>query len=401
MERGNIKIDNPERFAGNYEISRQKIDNAIKKATDKLLSKLDHFANGFPDNIVYGRGLKYNLGPNNNWVCGMYTGTFILAYDLTGDERFLDVAKTHMSTYIERFENKVSFDDHDFGFVFSPATIAYYNRTKDEKIKEFSLECAEYFYDVGYCKKGGFIPRHLFFAEKNNVPGCRTMMDTMFNIPFFFWAGVNTGDKKFMDAGISQASFTRDYLIRDDGSSNHHYQFDINTLTPLYGVTLQGNSDDSTWSRGHSWGVYGFPIAFDYTGDESFMQVYKDVTAYMLNRLPQDNVLYWDFDFGDGSGESRDTSATIICACGMLEAIKYLPKNDPLTAIYKNAALMMIEAVIDGYTNDIGEDYDGLIWGVTCAKKLNLGIEGCAPYGDYFYLESLLRLSNPNWRRDW
>ena len=33
-------------------------------------------------------------------------------------------------------------------------------------------------------------------------------------------------------------------------------------------MTLQGNRDESCWSRGQAWLVYGYPIAYSYTGDE-------------------------------------------------------------------------------------------------------------------------------------
>ena len=400
MERGHIKLTNPERFLGNYEIPREKLNNAIKKATEKLLSKLDAYATGFPSQYTDNYDL-YKLGENNNWECGLHTGTILLAYDLTGDERFLDVVKKHMETYRYRFDNKINFKDHDFGFVFSPSTVAYYKRTGDKAARELSLEAAEYFYNVGFCKEGGFIPRYLNFAETRDPDGCRTMMDTLFNSPLFLWAGEETGDSKFTEAGLSQARITRDYLIREDGSSNHHYQFELDTLKPLYGVTLQGNRNDSTWTRGHAWGVYGFPISYDYTKDESLMDVHSDVTAFMLNNLPSDNVLYWDYDFSDGSDEPRDSSATVVGVCGLLEAARLLPENSPKKEIYTNAANMMLEGVIDMFSGDAGRPYDGLIWGVTGARRLDIGLDACATYGDYFYLESLLRITKPEWKRYW
>ena len=61
----------------------------------------------------------------------------------------------------------------------------------------------------------------------------------------------------------------------------------------------------------------------------------------------------------------------------------------------------MIESVIDNYTTDIGREYDGLIHHVTHAIPFDLGIDECAVYGDFFYLEALLRLKKPEWQRYW
>ena len=85
----------------------------------------------------------------------------------------------------------------------------------------------------------------------------------------------------------------------------------------------------------------------------------------------------------------------------MMEALKYIPSDSDDAKLYKNASALLLESVIDNCTGDIGIDYDGLICHVTHAAPGGLGIDECAVYGDYFYLEALLRYTNPNWRRYW
>jgi len=400
MTRGNVKLNNPELFLKEHKISEEKITNAIKKAIEKLESKLDVYKDKFPENISPdGNAAKYFPGPNNSWVSGMHTGVLILAYKLSGNKKFLDAATGHLQTYRERIDTKYKLQDHDVGFVFSPSCIALYELTGNEEAKQIALEAAEYFYNCSYSKEGKFIIR---IARQLPAPEAyRTMMDTLMNIGLLFWAGKMTGDKKYTEAAIAQVETTEKYLIRKDGSSYHHYQFNVETHKPLYGVTFQGNRDESTWTRGHSWGVIGFPMAYAYMHDNSLLALERDVTYFMLNNLPDDFIPYWDFDFTTGSDEPRDTSAGIISVCGMMEALKYIDAGSEEYTIYKNASSMMLEAVIDRYTGDAGKDYDGLIWGVTGAKKLNIGIEDCAVYADYFYLEALLRYTNPDWEMLW
>lgn len=403
MTRGTIKLQNPEKYSGKYEIPKEKLDAAIKRATDKLLSKIDYYGDHFPANVIngeyqYGQALKYILWENDSWICGMFTGTFLLAYELTGNKKFLDVATRHMDSYEKRMKDKIRLHDHDVGFVYIPSCIAYYKLTGDERAKKIALEAAEHLYNNSYSKKGGFVLR--VSTKQEEAWACRTMMDTMLNIPLFYWAHEVTGDQKFLDAAVSQTKITADYLIRPDGSSYHHYQFDVDTHAPLHGCTFQGNRDESTWSRGHAWGVLGFPVAYSYTKDESLIPLHRDVTYYMLNHLPEDNVPYWDYDFITGD-EPRDSSAGVISVCGLLEACKYLPDDAPEKQIFKNAAGMMLEGVIDTCSGDIGEDYDGLIWKVTAAKKMNINIEGVATFGDFFYLEALLRYTRPEWKMYW
>ncbi|MBQ4630977.1 MAG: glycoside hydrolase family 88 protein [Clostridia bacterium] len=400
MTRGNVKLNNPELFLKEHKISDEKITNAIKKAIEKLESKLDIYKESFPENISPdGNAAKYFPGPNNSWVSGMHTGVLILAYKLSGDKKFLDAAIGHLPTYRERIDTKYKLQDHDVGFVFSPSCIALYELTGNEEAKQIALEAAEYFYNCSYSKEGKFIIR---IARQLPAPEAyRTMMDTLMNIGLLFWAGKMTGDKKYTEAAIAQVETTEKYLIRKDGSSYHHYQFDLETHKPLHGVTFQGNRDESTWTRGHSWGIIGFPMAYTYMRDDSLLALERDVTYYMLNSLPDDLIPYWDFDFTTGSDEPRDTSAGIISVCGMMEAMNYVDVSSEEYTIYKNASSMMLEAVIDGYTGDAGKDYDGLVWGVTGAKKFNIGIEDCAVYADYFYLEALLRYTDPDWEMLW
>ncbi|MBQ4528716.1 MAG: glycoside hydrolase family 88 protein [Clostridia bacterium] len=151
MNRGHINLEHPERFRGEYKISDKKIQKAIKNATDKLLSKIDIYTDGFPG--TYAKDFKYPIGENNSWTCGMHTGTFVLAYELTGDERFLEVAKNHMNSYKKRLDENINLDDHDVGFIYSPSCVALYKVTGDKLAKENALRAAEHLYNESYSQK--------------------------------------------------------------------------------------------------------------------------------------------------------------------------------------------------------------------------------------------------------
>ena len=65
-------------------------------------------------------------------------------------------------------------------------------------------------------------------------------------------------------------------------------------------------------------------MAYRYTKKESYIEDFRHVTGYFLEHLPSDLVPYWDLEFGEGSGEPRDSSSASIAACGMLEMAEYL-----------------------------------------------------------------------------
>ncbi len=395
MVKENIALKNPERFLENHTISRDKLIKATEKATDKLEENTKKYGILFPGTCT--SDYRYVWGENKNWECGMFTGCYWLAYELTENKFFKDVAEKHYETYKWRFDEKVGLDDHDVGFVYLPSCVSQYRITGDEKAKETALEAAKYFYETGYSKDGKFIIRaHPWW---NEGPGCRTMMDSLMNAPFLMWAGKELGNEDMFMAGVDHNITTEKYLIREDASSFHHYQFDPKTAGPVNGLTFQGHADDSCWSRGHAWGVYGFPVTYGYTKDERFKELHKNITYFMLNHLPDDCIPYWDYDFTSGD-EPRDSSAGLISLCGMMEMNKYLPDTSEVKTIYKNASAKILEATIDKCTND-SENYDGLVCHVTHALPQGQGIDECAAYGDYFYLEALHRFLKGNNKMYW
>ena len=390
------EIDVPERFKVAYTIDEAKLEAAAEAATSKL--KAYGIENGTGFIGTHSVDYKYTDSANNNWTCGMYTSSYLMAYQLTGDSWFADVVNQHVESYIQREANRVGMDDHDVGFVFVPSCVGAYKVLGNVSARDAALRAVEYYYNTSYSKEGKFIIRS--HKSWSSGGGCRTMIDAMMNSTLFFWAEKPTGNIEYYYAGREHTYTTIDLIVRDDASTYHHYQFDPATAAPVRGLTWQGYSDESCWSRGHSWGVYGFSIAFSYVKSAKIFEAQRDVTYYMLNHLPADLIPYWDYTFTSGD-EPRDASAAAISICGMLDMASYLPKNSAQRLVYESAAAQMMEALIDNCTGDIGVEYDGLIHGVTHGVPQNLAIEECAPYADYFYLEALARFLKHDFIRPW
>ena len=398
MVKDKIALNNPERFSQPHTIPKEKLDAAIKAACDKLENFAEtHDILKFPDTC--SKNFKYDLHDNIDWwESGMYTGCYWLAYELTGNNFFREVAEAQIPTYRERFEKRIGTESHDVGFIHTPSCVAAYKITGDEAAKQIALDALEYFYQKSYSKEGRFIIRNYTGWDKGW--GCRTMMDAMMNTPLLFWGAEVTGNAEYFNAALDHTKTTERLLIRADGSSFHHYQFDPKDASPVRGLNFQGYADSSCWSRGLSWGIYGFPIAYSYCKENFLIDLHKSVTYFMLNHLPEDLIPCWDYDFIEPS-DPRDASAAAIAICGMHEMCKFLTDSDEQKAVFKSAGAQMLESLIDNYTGDIGVEYDGLIHHVTHAKPFDKGIDECAVYGDYFYLEALLRYQNPDWKKYW
>ena len=270
------KIDVPSRFKYSYTIDPQKLEDAAEAACAKLKAYGEKNGTGFV--TTHSVDYKYIQSENNNWVCGMYTGSYLMAYQLTGDEWFADVVNEHIETYVEREANKVGMDDHDVGFVFVPSCVGAYKVLGNETARDAALRAVEYYYSTSYSQEGKFIIRsHRSWASGS---GCRTMIDAMMNSTLFFWADTATQNKDYYYAGRDHTYTTIDLIVRDDASTYHHYQFDPETAEPVRGLTWQGYADESCWSRGHSWGVYGFSIAYDYTKSKEIAEALTKLRRY-------------------------------------------------------------------------------------------------------------------------
>ena len=91
----------------------------------------------------------------------------------------------------------------------------------------------------------------------------------------------------------------------------------------------------------------------------------------------------------------------LLTICGFDEISKNLPKDSADYKIVKSASSQMLEALIDKCTDEPESGSDAILFHVTAALPQNFGIDECAIYGDYFYLESLLRYIKPDWKMYW
>jgi unsaturated chondroitin disaccharide hydrolase len=131
------------------------------------------------------------------------------------------------------------------------------------------------------------------------------------------------------------------------------------------------------------------------------MKIFRATTNYYLSYLPEDYIAFWDLSFTDGDDEPRDSSSNAIALCGMLEGIKYMDDSDPDKKIYINACKRIMNSLIDNYlTKDIPEA-NGLLLHATYSKPHKLGVDEMNIWGDYFYMEALHRMLDPDWALYW
>ncbi len=388
-------IASPEKYA-DFDLPREKLEAALAEAIAKIDYALPTFTNKFPSHNSTSNVYKAEDN-SGSWNCGFWTGILWHAYELTGDDRYKNVALGQIPSYLERINNKKNVDHHDMGFLYTPSCVAAYKLTGDPAAKEAALKAADQLL-TRYQQKGEFIQA---WGSMNNKDNYRLIVDCLMNIPLLYWATEVTGNVKYRQIAFSHFQTTMEVCYRSDGSTYHTYYFDPDTGKPLKGVTHQGAGDDSTWARGQAWGTYGPMLTFIYAPDSATLESFKAAANYFLNYLPKDYVAYWDLSFTDGDDEPRDSSSAAIAVCAMLEGIKYMSEDDPLRQIYVNACKRIMNSLIDNYTTKDVPEANGLLLHGTYNKNSNTGVDEMTIWGDYFYMEALHRMLDPEWELYW
>ena len=74
-----------------------------------------------------------------------------------------------------------------------------------------------------------------------------------------------------------------------------------------------------------------------------------------------------------------------------MEMAKFLPEDDKDLPRYKKIAGKIFNSIIDNYAVSYDMDCDGLILHGTGSKPHNMGVDECCVWGDYFYMEAIIR----------
>jgi len=378
-------------------LTRQKLESALKEALSKIKGSIPDFSDCFPAassvDGVYGKS-----GNKIGWTQSFWTGMLWLAYEFTGDYIYRKTVEGLLPSFANRVDNMIGMDDHDIGFVFTLSMVAGYKITGDKYMRQKAIDAARVLANR-FREKGQFI-QLAGDADCEDPKLYRLIIDCLMNVHLLFWAGEETGETEFTRKAIAHVNTTLSTVVRDDGSTFQNFYFDQKTGERLGGGTKQGRSDSSAWSRGQAWGVTGPAFAYSHCKEDGIMKNYCSIVDYYVNNLPDHYVAYWDLSFTIGD-EPRDSSAAAIAVCGLLEACKIMPLDDEHRKLYMETAEKIMNSLIEGYTTKDDPKSNGLLKHATYYYAGNLGIDECNIWGDYFYMEALMRFLNPDWKKYW
>jgi unsaturated chondroitin disaccharide hydrolase len=115
-----------------------------------------------------------------------------------------------------------------------------------------------------------------------------------------------------------------------------------------------------------------------------------EIADAFLVDLPADSVPYWDFDAPDIPSAPRDSSSAAIAASGLVE-LSSLVSDAADRVRYRGAARAILSSLMSSAYLSDGVESAGLLLHGTGNKPSESEVDVTPIYGDYYFVESLMR----------
>ncbi|MFC5470728.1 glycoside hydrolase family 88 protein [Cohnella suwonensis] len=317
------------------------------------------------------------------WTNGFWPGMLWQMYQATNEEKYKIAAEgveRKLDAALEGYDGL----HHDVGFMWLHSAVANYRLTGNARSKSRGMHAANLL-------AGRYNPRGKFIRAWNDDCTGWIIIDCMMNIPILYWASRESNDPRFEFIARDHADTALRQAIRADGSSHHIVVLDPENGEFASAPGGQGYDEGSSWSRGQAWALYGFALSYHHTRDEKYLSTAKQVAHYFIaNAASTGFIPLVDFR-APAEPELWDTTAGTCAACGLLEiadAVSELEKP-----LYVNAAISILRAIDEKFCN-WNVDVDSIVGGGTAAYHSRENGDFGVPilYGDYFFIEAVLRL---------
>ncbi|NND04993.1 MAG: glycosyl hydrolase [Saprospiraceae bacterium] len=433
---------------------RSKLDRFWKLAGDKILLIDQEFdsASGAPVFTVNG---KYGSRGWTEWTQGFQYGAAIIQFEVSGDERFLDLGR---DATIQRMAPHVThFGVHDHGFN-NVSTYGNLHRlivegkidaaSREKELYELALKLsgsvqAHRWTDLP--AGGGYIysfngPHSLFVDTIRSVRALIVSHELGHD-----YRAENDKVSSLLDKALDHAVSTAAYSVyygegRDtydvEGRTAHESVFNLNDGRYRCPNSQQGFSGFTTWTRGLAWAMLGFAEQLEYLDTLSsdaldhrgglkkyqdiFLKAAQATCNFYINYTPPDGIPYWDTGAPDlhmlgdylsqpadpfNDFEPVDSSAAAIGAQGLLRLGKYLNDHGEDGDRYWQAGLHVANRLLEEPYLSVDPGHQGLIlhsiyhrpngWDhIPTGKKQPCGESSM--WGDYHAMELCLYLHGFN-----
>ncbi len=402
-----IKIDNklnPADLTGKlqrfWQLSEQKI-HLIEKQYDN--------SQGSPVFTVDGR---YSTRGWTEWTQGFQYGSALLQFDISGDPKILQTAKSHVISKMAPHVSHFGVHDHGFNNV---STYGNLLRLMKEGKIPFN-EWEKNFYELALkisgavqasrwtpIQSGGFIHSfngaHSLFVD--TIRSCRSLIIS--HLLGHISYGEGDARINLLERAVMHMQTTAKYSVyygegRDNfdvwGRTAHESIFNVKDGSFRCPNSQQGYSGFTTWTRGLAWAMCGFSEQLEALdiidknesaalGDKDtlssmMLKAAKSTCDFYLKNTSADGIPYWDtgapnlYKLGDylskpanpfNDFEPVDSSAAAIGVQGLLRLGRYLSEKEDAEAgkKYFQAGLTVLNTLLDEPYLSTDENHQGLL----------------------------------------
>jgi unsaturated chondroitin disaccharide hydrolase len=224
------------------------------------------------------------------------------------------------------------------------------------------------------------------------------IIDNMMNLELLIWASANGGTTQdgtaqdLVKISTQHADRTMREFFRPDHSSYHVVELDPLTGAVKRKHTHQGKADDSCWSRGHTWAIYGYAYMYEATQDRRYLDQSIQAADYYLAHLPADRIPPSDFNSELIGLEFKDASAAAIACCAFFR-LSRLSDEPAVKARFQEAAVATLRSLTQPpYFSATPDKASALVYQARnyhpdpAHRLTNTSLI----WGDYYLLEALL-----------
>lgn len=336
-----------------------------------------------------------------DWTPGFFPGSLWYLYELTGEEKWKEQAEK-WTVSLEPLKTFTA--HHDLGFMMYCSYGNAERLAPKPEYKDILIESAGSL-STRFSEKTQVIKSWNRFRSWNDstVYDYPVIIDNMMNLEMLFYASKVSGDKKYYDIAVAHANKTLENQLREDFSTYHVVSYDTITGNVVSRNTAQGWSDNSTWTRGQAWAIYGFAMTYRETKEQKFLDAAVKAADYYLKNLPEDLVPLWDFHVGvegytpgkrsyatEFQEKLKDASAAAI-VCSALFELGELANNPS----YTDTAIKMLHSLASpAYRAELGKNANFIIMHCVGSIPHKSEIDKPLVYADYYFLEALVRYKN-------
>lgn len=363
------------------------IDSQFKLAEQQYQLLAKNTPMGRMPKTYYQKSNKVETSDTKWWCSGFFPGSLLYIYEYTRSPEILKEAQQRLAT-LEKEKHYTG--NHDLGFMMFCSFGNAYRLTQLPTYKQ-TIDTAAQSLSTRY-KPAAKVIQSWNASKTWKGP---VIIDNLMNLELLLWVSANGNDKKFRQIALNHANATLKNHFRPDFSSYHVVDYDMKTGEVIRKGTAQGAADESAWSRGQGWALYGYTMMYRFTKEKKYLNAAQRIANFILENptLPKDKIPYWDFNAKDIPNTFRDASAAAVIASALLELGQYSSTKDKKYYVAQ-AKEMIISLSSPTYSANKGANGGFLLMHSTGALPLKSEVDVPLTYADYYYLEAMMRYKN-------